>query len=375
MAVQSHAGGKLIRKVVFRADASLEIGAGHVMRCLTLADALRQRGVECHFLCREHPGHLVEWVRQKGYRVHVLPRGPAGPVEDDGVAHCAWLGGSQLDDVQACRAVLAELRPDWLIVDHYALDSRWERELKSCCGKLLVIDDLADRSHACDMLLDQTLGRDETHYRPWVPGHCVVLCGVKYALLRPEFAALRAASLKRRSVPRLLEVLVTMGGVDKGNATGQVLEALRFCRLPARSRITVVLGASAPWLSEVRSLAQGMPWDTRVLAGVSNMGELMADSDLAVGAAGATSWERCCLGLPTLMVVLADNQRLIASALEAAGAAWVLEGDGDAVARLPEYMARLVSDPGCLDRMSAVAAGLLDGRGAEVVVQRMEALE
>lgn len=365
----------MIRKVVFRADASLEIGAGHVMRCLTLADALRQRGVECHFLCREHPGHLVEWVRQKGYRVHVLPRGPAGPVEDDGVAHCAWLGGSQLDDVQACRAVLAELRPDWLIVDHYALDSRWERELKSCCGKLLVIDDLADRSHACDMLLDQTLGRDETHYRPWVPGHCVVLCGVKYALLRPEFAALRAASLKRRSVPRLLEVLVTMGGVDKGNATGQVLEALRFCQLPARSRITVVLGASAPWLSEVRSLAQGMPWDTRVLASVSNMGELMADSDLAVGAAGATSWERCCLGLPTLMVVLADNQRLVASALEAAGAAWVLEGDGDAVARLPEYMARLISDPGCLNTMSTVAAGLLDGRGAEVVVQRMEALE
>ncbi|MBC3457524.1 UDP-2,4-diacetamido-2,4,6-trideoxy-beta-L-altropyranose hydrolase [Pseudomonas mosselii] len=361
-----------MRKVVLRADASLEIGVGHVMRCLTLADALRQRGVECHFISREHPGHLIEQVRERGYCVHVLPCEPAGSVEDDGVAHGAWLGSTQPDDVQACRAIMAVLQPDWLIVDHYALDSRWERELKPYCKKLLVIDDLADRSHDCDMLLDQTLGRDEGHYRPWVPAHCVVLCGVQYALLRPEFAALRAASLERRSTPRLLELLVTMGGVDKDNATGQVLEALRYCELPAPCRITVVLGPSAPWLSEVRSLAEGMPWSTRVLVGVSNMGQLMADSDLAIGAAGATSWERCCLGLPTLMMVLAVNQRLVANVLEAVGAAWVLGPNEGSVEQLPEYMAKLANDLGTLGRMGRVAAGLLDGRGADVVVKLLE---
>jgi len=229
----------------------------------------------------------------------------------------------------------------------------------------MVIDDLADRPHACDLLLDQTFGREATDYHPFVPAACRLLCGSQYALLRPEFAALRPYSLQRRAQPTLRELLITMGGVDKDNATGQVLQALRSCRLPADCRITVVMGATAPWLDEIRKEAQDMPWPTRVLVGVSDMAQLMADSDLAIGAAGATSWERCCLGLPTIMLVLAENQRKIAEELCEAGAAHLIE-----VSTLNNQLL-IVPDnwePLFLGAMSAAAAAITDGsRVAQVI--------
>src|SRR5690606_2585434 len=147
--------------------------------------------------------------------------------------HSHWLGATQTQDAAGCVPILAKLNPDWLIVDHYALDARWERALKPHYRKLMVIDDLADRPHQCDLLLDQTFGRDAEDYQTWVPANCRLLCGSHYALLRPEFAALRPYSLARRATPQLRQLLITMGGVDKDNATGQVLEALRASQLSA----------------------------------------------------------------------------------------------------------------------------------------------
>src|SRR3990167_4024154 len=215
-------------RIAFRADASLQIGTGHVMRCLTLADALAAQGADCLFICREHQGNLIEQIRNKGYRTHALPVLP--PVEasslaikaasdEQSPAHSHWLGATQVEDAAACTAILAEVKPDWLIVDHYALDARWETVLKPHYRKLMVIDDLADRSHLCDLLLDQTFGRDAEDYRVWVPASSQLLCGSQYALLRPEFGALRDYSLQRRPNPQLRQLLITMGGVDKDNAT------------------------------------------------------------------------------------------------------------------------------------------------------------
>ena len=249
-------------KIAFRVDASLQIGTGHVMRCLTLADALAAQGADCLFICREHQGNLIEHIRNKGYCVHALPVLPSvcasslaiNTVSDEqSLAHSHWLGATQVEDAAACAAILAGVKPDWLIVDHYALDARWELALKSHYRKLMVIDDLADRPHLCDLLLDQTFGRDAEDYHELVPAISRLLCGSRYALLRPEFAALRDYSLQRRANPQLRQLLITMGGVDKDNATGQVLEALRGCALPAQCHITVVMGTTAPWLDEVSS--------------------------------------------------------------------------------------------------------------------------
>jgi UDP-2,4-diacetamido-2,4,6-trideoxy-beta-L-altropyranose hydrolase len=363
-------------KVAFRADASLQIGTGHVMRCLTLADALAERGADCHFICREHAGNLIEFIHSKGHAVHVLPvvrsSGQATNPTQAGsagkeLAHGHWLGATQDEDAQACADLLAELQPNWLIVDHYALDARWEQTLKPHYRQLMVIDDLADRPHLCDLLLDQTFGRDPEDYRAWVPAGCRLLCGSQYALLRPEFAALRPYSLQRRTKPSLRQLLVTMGGVDKDNATGQVLQALRSCALPADCEITVVMGPKAPWLEAVRQQAQDMPWPTRVLSGVSDMARLMADSDLAIGAAGATSWERCCLGLPTIMLVLADNQLKVAKGLEQAGAAALVVSGESASYQVAALLTSLVASPNNMRTMSKLAAGIVDGMGTSSV--------
>ena len=357
--------------LVLRADASLQMGTGHVMRCLTLADALTAQGACCEFICREHEGHLIEAIRHKGYRVHVLHLAAEAGGQDNIApqpAHAAWLGSSQEQDAAACAHILAKVKPDWLIVDHYALDARWERALAPHYRKLMVIDDLADRPHACDLLLDQTFGRSASDYRARVSADCELLCGSAYALLRPEFAALRPYSLQRRARPALRELLITMGGVDKDNATGQVLQALRTCPLPADCRITVVMGASAPWMEQVRTQARGMPWPTRVLVGVSDMAQLMADSDLAIGAAGATSWERCCLGLPTVMLVLAENQRKIAEELCEARAAHLVDPSKLNKQPLiaPEYL-----EPLSLNAMSHAAAAITDGFGAAQVTKNL----
>jgi len=355
--------------VAFRVDASLDIGTGHVMRCLTLADALAAGGAACRFICREHPGHLIEHISSKSYRVDVLPKchDAANTNSIDGPAHAHWLGCPWKTDADQTRVVLAGDTVDWLVVDHYAIDTRWEQALQGRYKKLMVIDDLADRPHACDLLLDQNLGREPGDYEALVPAHCQRLIGPQYALLRPEFADLREYSLKRRQKPELKRLLITMGGVDQPNATSKVLEALKACPLPFDCQITVVMGASAPWLEQVRSLAATMPWTTTVRVNISDMAQVMADSDLAIGAAGSTSWERCCLGLPTLLIVLAENQREAAHFLENQQAVETLELYKGLSGQLQKKIALLLSQADIMMSVTKHASEITDGQGCKRV--------
>ena len=275
----------------FRVDASLDIGTGHVMRCLTLAASLRERGADCCFICRQHPGNLLDLIREQGFEVHVLPLELVNSKKmtlgkKARPAHAHWLCADGTTDANQTLNLLRKTPVDWLIVDHYALDVHWESALRPICRHLMVIDDLADRPHDCDLLLDQNLGRTAADYTGLVPAHCTILAGTKYALLRPEFATLRPYSLARRSPPRLKHLLITMGGVDKYNITGQVLEALKACRLPDDLRITVVMGPHAPSLEQVLNQVGQMLWKTEVLVNVRDMAKLMAESDLAIGAVG-----------------------------------------------------------------------------------------
>lgn len=358
-------------QVAFRTDASIQMGTGHVMRCLTLAEALSAKGAQCTFICREHAGNLIEHIRSKGHAVHKLRTGSDA---DTDLAHSAWLGATQAQDAHACAALLAALQPDWLVVDHYALDARWEGALRPHCGKLMVIDDLADRPHQCDVLLDQTFGRNATDYGPWVSPQTSVLCGSQYALLRPEFAALRPCSLERREQPRLEHLLISMGGVDKDNATGQVLQALKASALPAGCRVTVVMGSTAPWLAEVRQTAAQLPWATAVRVGLSvgDMAQLMADCDLAIGAAGTTTWERCCLGLPTAMIVLADNQRQAAAILAEAEAVFVLPLGSPLAHELATLIERVSLNPEVLRATTYKSMRITDGIGCRLVLDALE---
>jgi len=359
-------------RIAFRVDAALEIGTGHVMRCLTLADALRARGAECLFLCRPHPGNLMVQIATRGHRVLslALPQTAPAPMVPDDPPHAFWLGASWQEDAEQALAALHGERFDWLVVDHYALDHRWERALRSACDRLMVMDDLADRIHDCDLLLDPSLGREQTDYTPLVPDDTVLLLGPRYALLRPEFAAHRAESLARRTAPALRHLLVTMGGVDKDNATGSLLAALHAAPLPPDLRITVIMGPHAPWLQEVQAQAARMMVPTLVRVGVDDMARLMTESDLAIGAGGGTSWERCCLGLPSFVLCLAQNQFEMAATLQGSGAAIATTSAAETTQRLVEQVAA-GSIASFLARTSEAAARITDGLGANRACDRM----
>lgn len=357
--------------IVFRTDASLQIGNGHVVRCLTLAQALRERGAQCSFICREHPGNLIDLIRQRGFLVHELRYDQNWVIQENTPSHIGWLGADWQADAEESQVRASETVMDWLIVDHYALDCRWEHAMRAYCRRLMVIDDLADRKHDCDLLLDQNLGRKCEDYSGLLKVKSITLIGPQYALLRPEFSALRSQSLARREDnPQLRRLLVTMGGVDTNNATGQVMAALKACTLPTDLCVTVVMGLHAPWLAQVQVQATHMPCQTEVLVGVNNMAQLMADSDLAIGAAGGTAWERCSLGLPSIVIVLAQNQLAGAVALQNSGAAIVLESHQRIAGIFREMQAEEFANE-MLRKLSRAAASLTDGQGTARVANYM----
>lgn len=363
-----------MNRVAFRVDASLLIGAGHVMRCLTLANALQKIDVDCFFICRDLEGNLIDLIRRQGFLVRQLnkPTGAAGCHEslDSKVPYAKWLGVHWWDDANETRSFLSR-NVDWLIVDHYALDQDWEDALRPFCMNIMVIDDLADRLHDCDLLLDQTLSRTESTYRPLVPASCKIACGSNFALLRPEFSLLRGESLQRRADPGMNCLLINMGGIDKDNVTRRVLEALQFSCLPEECTINVVLGEASPWVVSVREVAATMRWTTEVMVGVQNMAELMTGCDLAIGAAGATSWERCCLGLPCITFILADNQVNAAKQLEGVRAVVLLEQDEDLATSLNKFIRRFIDVPEELSEMSTRAQKIVDGYGSIRLIDEM----
>lgn len=305
---------------VIRVDASFLIGSGHVMRCLTLADELRQQGSDVAFVCREHAGNLIALIEGKGYPVMHLQQLNGYVSKPDDLIHAEWLGVSWQQDALETINALGNTQPQWLIVDHYALDHRWEKELRPYADKIMVIDDLADRPHDCDLLLDQNLYLSmETRYENLVPGNCRKLLGPKYALLRPEFSAARKSLPQRDGHVR--RILVFFGGVDPTNETEKALHALIsiFDQL-VEVEVDVVVGGRNTHKEQIQNICathEGFHYHCQV----DNMAELMAAADLAIGAGGSTTWERCSLALPSITMIIAYNQRETTAAVAAAGAA------------------------------------------------------
>ena len=313
-------------RILIRCDASLLIGSGHVMRCRTLARELQRHGAEVWFLCRRQPGDLINLLEPE-FAVLALPEQPSAPC--DGLEgrdlYSAWLGCTQEQDAAQCLEVLVEAgitSASWIVADHYGLDARWEAQLlaglsgSDAAPKLLVIDDLADRPHQADLLLDQNFFGQATHqrYQDLVPPQCRKLLGSHYALLGPEYAQLHPLVPPRTELRR---VLVFLGGVDPDNLTSRVLEALLDPVL-ADLAVDVVLGLQSPHRQAVAELVARRP-HTTLHGPLPSLAGLIARADLAIGAAGATTWERSCLRLPTLVVAIAANQLPFAEALDQAG--------------------------------------------------------
>lgn len=322
------------------------------------------------FLSRAHVGNMNHVVEALGFPVLDLGPGTSARERDASGGYEQWLGVEFQRDADDVLKRLDAEAVNWLVVDHYALDARWEELVRPVCSRTMAVDDLANRVHFVDLLLDQNLGRTGGDYEGKVPAGCKLMLGSRYALVRPEFPAQRAQSLARRGDGRIRKLLVTMGGVDLDDATGAVLEVLVSCKVPSDLQITVVMGPTAPWREKVTQQARQMSCNTEVLMGVGDMSSLMCDADLAIGAAGSTSWERCCMGLPTLLLVQAENQHEIAKTLVRAGAASLLERS-NLGRELPNAMDLLFRNPGLLAGMSSAAAGLVDGLGVERVAESL----
>jgi UDP-2,4-diacetamido-2,4,6-trideoxy-beta-L-altropyranose hydrolase len=353
--------------VAFRVDASHAIGTGHVFRCLTLAGALARRGATCRFVCRALPGALTGLIEAEGYKVHVLPA-PVGEA-GSGDGYAAWLGVDRERDAEETAAALAD-GVDWLVVDHYALDEAWEARLRKVAPRLLVIDDLADRRHDCDILLDQqAVDAMADRYRGLLADDCTALLGPRYALLRPDFARRRQEGLRDRAAP-VERLLVFFSGADTPNLGLRTIEALDSLA-PGRLAVDVVVGLANPHAAVLAAAAAGRPW-LELHPGDSDMSALMARADLMIGGAGTTIWERCALGLPAIAVAMADNQLPGAVHVARTGAMLFL---GDAAAAdgpaIGAALRTLLASPWLRAHMAAQAAALVDGRGADRVAAIM----
>lgn len=344
--------------IVFRTDASIDIGTGHVMRCLSLADSLRESGETCMFVCKKWQGNMTEMIRARGHSVIELP-----PSES------MFINSEEADAIDTLEA-LHQIEFDWMLVDHYQLGAQWEAIVKPHSKRLMVIDDLANREHICDLLLDQNHGRTPDAYQMLVPHDCQIRTGADHALLRPQFSATRAASLARRADGRLKHILVTMGGIDKDNASSRVLDALTCCELDADCKITVVMGSSSPWIAYIAEKAASMPWQTRLISNVANMAELMCNSDLAITAAGTTLWELCCLGVPIIASITAENQKPSALALQASDALLLVSDLLMLQRELPVLLLQCQS-PSRLKELSLASRAITDGCGTHRIAQTL----
>ncbi len=334
-------------KVVFRADARVDLGTGHVMRCLTLARYLCADGWEvCFVTVGESLGLCPDLTE---FPVTVL---------------------SKETTLQEETAILQEASAALVLIDHYERDASLESPLRED-SYVFVIDDLADRPHDCHALLDQTPGREPADYASWVPKTCIFCLGGDYALLRPEFADLRALSLSRRqSLDKPRTVLVTCGGTDPKGASLVVLDALAQTR--HHFEATLVLPRVSPHFERAHEKIAKWHHPSKIILveRTSDMAKMMVNADIAIGAGGTTSWERCCLGLPCLNLKVAENQAFVNQALREKGAIIDLGEIENLDSReIAREIDGLYQEPQRLHQMTLAASKQVDGLGCARVRQ------
>jgi UDP-2,4-diacetamido-2,4,6-trideoxy-beta-L-altropyranose hydrolase len=349
-------------KVLVRADASQVIGTGHIMRTLSLAEELRTRGGEITFVSRAFPGNLLEFIASRGFKAISLTS-RISPNITGPLIHSPWLGVNQEQDLDETLSVAGG---DWdlVVLDHYGIDREWEDRMRSSANKILVIDDLADRSHNCDFLLDQNFyAQPSDRYLGKIPDTCEALLGPKFALLRKEFQ--QAAGALRKRNHTINRVLVFYGGADPDNQTMVALKGIEGLPVSA----DIVVGPSNPNSQEISRYCQSHP-ARRFLQNVTQMAPLMQDADISLGAGGTTTWERCALGLPTLVTILASNQIEMAAEAEGAGVQIVMGRAGEVTPdQIRQGFSRL--RPETMKKMSDAAIKMVDALGTARVVERL----
>lgn len=351
---------------MIRTDASSYIGSGHVMRCLVLAKGLKKKRHNVSFASRPQHGDMIDFIESKGFNVYQLEQPKQWLIPKSDADYSAWLQVSWLEDAQSLLECVDSI--DLVIVDHYGINEEWEEYVqKQLNCKLFSIDDLS-RTHHADLILDQTLMRTEKNYRIRNP-NAKILAGCKFALLAPIFAVYRGMACNKIHNERSTRILLSMGGVDQPNATHKVLQTLKQSPLP-HPQVTVLLNFKAPHYQQVKNFSlQNSDWVTHIDF-IDDMARLMTKHTIAIGAPGSTSWERACIGIPSIIIPLAENQKDISQSLVQAQAAIkvVLEDIAD---KLPAAISELNVH---WTKFHNASKSLCDGLGLKRVISQVEQL-
>lgn len=345
--------------IVFRVDASARIGTGHVMRCLTLANEMLAYGVVSHFICRAHTGHMAEKIRSEGHAVTLLPaEQEISEYIDESARYASWLGADWLSDAEATVQSVAAFQPRWVVVDHYAIDFRWERLVKAATkARIMVIDGLADRTHDCDVLLDQTCSPEgKLRWVDLVPESCELLVGPRFALLRPDFAEARR-NLRQRD-GKIRRIFIAFGGVDEPNATLAALDAILELELPD-VMVDVVVGFGNPHQTQLKAHCQQFE-NVCLHVQPANMAELMMNADLAISGGGTMLLEQCYLNLPSVVISIANNQVASSRFLSDIGAVIYLGNfDNTTKAVIKQSVLQLFNDKQKIKKIQSITEKLM----------------
>lgn len=341
-------------RVFFRCDASTVIGSGHVMRCLTLAIELRKNGADVSFICSDIAGNLNKVINSHGFALYTVSTASDSVLQNE-------------DALKTIEVLTKYTDIDWLIVDHYLLDFTWEKAIRPYVHKILVIDDLANRRHDCDILLDQNLfHKMHLRYSKLIPSYTQTLLGPAYALLRNEFR--EARSKIKNSRTKMQRLFIFFGGADVTNETAKVLEAIKMLG-KLDLAVDVVVGASNPYKEEIRHECEVMK-GINFYCQINNIASLMAQADFSIGGGGSSVWERCCLGLPSIVVPVADNQIEPMRELAKVGAILLFGKE-----RSPEGYLSILQDVFLkrkpLDKMTQIGLNLFDANGAKRVAEKL----
>ena len=344
-----------MKVVAFRVDSSLEMGSGHVVRCMTLARSLTSLGAECHFLCSDIPGNIISVLRDENFQVHTIPASLK-------VTKKSW---DWRYDLKISLGIIRELNADLILLDHYLLGFEWEKGIQKAGICLAVLDDISNRLHSCDIFIDQNfcVNSDEI-YDGILPDCELRFLGPHYSIVRPEFAELRKVSFKCRTNAKKQSLLVFISGSDPSNETGLVLEGLQKESGPW-DELNVVVGLNNPHIPDVEQIVSQIPiTDKTIHVQISNMAKLMVSADFAILGGGTVTWEKCVLGLPSLVVSTADNQLNNLTKLHRLGAHISMGSNkyltSDNVKR---HLRNL--DIAALTSMSNIARGITDGMGSD----------
>lgn len=369
-----------------RVDASLKMGTGHTYRMLTLAQQLSENGHKVFFVVRRLSGHLIDLVARY-FPVVELEQPPLISRCDSGekmslsnhCPHASWLEVSYENEIEQTQAAVnAELikygadKLDWLIVDNYAIEKTWQQALKPYSKRIFQVDDLADREHDVEALLDQNYYlKGELRYDGLLPSSAKRLCGPDFALLREEFFTVRQSLLDYTQRLADKHVVLFFGGIDIVNETSKALSGLLM--VDSADHFDVIIGINNPHREQIESLCQKNSERVTLHLQVSNMMDFFAHSYLYVGAVGATTWERCVMALPGIVCSVADNQTQVAQDLNQINGHFYLGLSGELVAEdYRDAYQGLLNNKELLTEQSKTCAALVDGLGCRRVVEQLE---